>query len=218
MAIFILKLLYSLFLVNIFYLLPVLLVQNNIVTDTPDYINNTEEVIIEDVKEEQNIEDESVEIISEQTREIEHSTVSRSGIDRPNLEDIINQNTELIFIKPVEGGYISSNYGYRKEELHTGVDIAVVKDTEIYASADGIISFAGWCGGYGNLVIIDHAEGYKTYYAHCNSLNVEEGQEVKQKDVIAYVGSTGRSTGYHVHFEIRKDKELLNPNDYTELI
>ena len=219
MAIFILKLLYSLLVAGIFYLPNVPTIQEENIVQEPICIEDTEEVIIEDVIK-KDIEDESVEIISEHIPErTVENTVSRSGmIDRSNLEDIINQNTELEFIKPVEGGYISSNYGYRGEELHTGVDIAIAKGTEIYASEAGIVSFAGWRGGYGNLVIVDHSNGYQTYYAHCNTLSVVEEQEVNKQDVIAYVGSTGRSTGNHVHFEIRKDGKLLNPNDYTNLI
>ena len=116
----------------------------------------------------------------------------------------------------MEGGYISSHYGYRGKEFHTGTDIPRPCNTEIYASASGIVSKAEWCGGYGRLIIIDHVDGYQTYYAHCNNYNVIVGQEVEQGDIIGYVGTSGRSTGYHLHFEIRQNGETLNPEKIVQ--
>lgn len=107
--------------------------------------------------------------------------------------------------------YISSYYGMRNGKMHTGVDFAAPAGTSIYAWKDGIVTFAGWSGGYGNFVTIQHEDGYVSRYAHCSELLVEEGQVVKKDETIAYVGSTGNSTGYHLHFEILIDDEFINP-------
>ena len=107
--------------------------------------------------------------------------------------------------------YISSYYGMRNGKMHTGVDFAAPENTPIYAWKSGTVTFAGWQGGYGNFLIIAHEDGSVSRYAHCNSFAVEEGQIVKKGDTIAYVGSTGNSTGYHLHFEILIDEEFINP-------
>ena len=107
--------------------------------------------------------------------------------------------------------YISSYYGMRNGSMHTGVDFAAPKDTEIYAWKSGIVTFAGWQGGYGKFIIIDHQDGSVSRYAHCNDYNVEVDQQVNEGDIIAFVGSTGRSTGYHLHFEILIEDEFINP-------
>lgn len=148
-----------------------------------------------------------------------YQATSRGNITRVQKEPIekIETITEdfvkktIQFSLPVEGGYISSHYGYRGKEFHTGTDIPRPCNTEIYASAAGTVSKAEWCGGYGRLIVIDHEDGYQTYYAHCNNYNVIAGQEVEQGDIIGYVGTSGRSTGYHLHFEIRQNGETLNP-------
>ena len=86
--------------------------------------------------------------------------------------------------------------------------------TKIYAADGGTVSFAGWKGGYGNLVIVDHGGFYQTYYAHCSEILVSEGDQVYQGQNIALVGSTGNSTGPHLHFEVRYNGEPMNPLDY----
>ncbi len=122
--------------------------------------------------------------------------------------------TGASFMRPVVGGTITSPYGYRTSGFHTGLDIAIATGTPIYASASGTVKFAGTQGGYGKLVIIDHGNGYQTYYAHCSALYVSAGQTVNQGDNISAVGSTGNSTGPHVHFEIRYNGNTLNPQNY----
>ena len=87
--------------------------------------------------------------------------------------------------------------------MHEGVDIAVPSGTPVHAAAAGTVIHAGWLGGYGNLVVVDHGNGISTAYAHNTSVAVAVGQQVAQGDVIAYSGSTGNSTGPHVHFEVR---------------
>ena len=117
--------------------------------------------------------------------------------------------------------YVSSYYGYRNifgyEEFHTGIDIPAPQGTAIIASNSGVVTTARYAStGYGNRVIVDHGGGYKTLYAHCYSLNVKVGDYVSQGDVIAYVGSTGTSTGNHLHFEIRENDVTINPYPYVQ--
>lgn len=120
------------------------------------------------------------------------------------------------FIRPV-GGRITSGFGYRhhpilrRRKLHTGVDFGVPHGTSIRAAASGTVLLAGYSGGYGKCVIIYHGDGVSTLYGHCSSLNVSEGQEVKQGQVIARVGSTGMSTGPHLHFEVRRNGSPVRP-------
>ena len=96
------------------------------------------------------------------------------------------------------------------------MDIAAPKGTNIYAAADGTVVKCEWYGGYGNCVIINHGGGIMTLYGHCNSLNVKNGQSVKAGDVIAYVGTTGQSTGYHLHFTVYEGKTAVNPWNYLK--
>lgn len=130
--------------------------------------------------------------------------------------------TEAGFLFPVSlNGYqcMTSPYGYRVHpisgvtRLHNGVDLAAVTGTPIFASKSGVVTTAciGWGNGYGNHVVINHGDGYSTLYAHQSALNVYEGQIVSQGDVIGYVGSTGNSTGPHLHFTVFKNGETINP-------
>lgn len=119
---------------------------------------------------------------------------------------------------PLTGGTITSRYGSResiRSHAHAGLDISAKYGTPIYASADGTVTFAGTNnGGYGKLVIIDHGNGVETYYGHCSSIVTTKGAEVKAGDLIAKVGSTGNSTGNHLHFEIRINGKTVNPQKY----
>ncbi len=117
---------------------------------------------------------------------------------------------------PVNGGSISDYFG--GERNHKGLDIAASTGTEIYAAEGGTVYRAGWnTGGYGNYVIIDHPDGYRTLYAHASSVVAYEGQEVEKGQLIAYVGSTGDSTGPHCHFEVRINNICQNPADYLRV-
>lgn len=118
------------------------------------------------------------------------------------------------FMRPISGGTITSPYGRRSSGFHTGLDIAAPIGTPIYASAGGTVTFSGRRNGYGYLIIIDHGNGYQTYYAHCSALYVSKGATVSKGQNIAAVGSTGNSTGPHVHFEIRLNGSTLNPQSY----
>ena len=113
-------------------------------------------------------------------------------------------------------GYVSSPYGLRFNgtEFHQGIDIAADTGTPIVATADGVVTAAGWNGGYGNMVDVDHGGGIVTRYGHASAVAVTVGQQVRRGEVIAYVGSTGRSTGPHVHYEVRVDGQPVNPAGY----
>lgn len=126
---------------------------------------------------------------------------------------ITSRSAGSFFIRPVEG-VISSAYGYRHGEFHTGLDIAVAQGTEVKAAMSGTVESAGWAGNYGYAVVIDHHNGYKTRYAHNSVVKVTAGQNVRQGQMVALSGSTGRSTGPHVHWEIIKDGETLDPCEY----
>ncbi|MBO5179417.1 MAG: M23 family metallopeptidase [Clostridia bacterium] len=132
------------------------------------------------------------------------------------LTSLLESTKELNFSKPVNGGVITSRYGWRRNgtEYHTGLDYGIGMGTPIYAAEDGVVTCAQWSGNYGYLVKIQHAGNYETRYAHCSKFAVSVGTEVKKGDVIAYVGSTGRSTGPHVHLEIRYEGKHLNPEDF----
>jgi len=125
------------------------------------------------------------------------------------------------YIRPVDGGYISSKYGSRthpvtgeKSSFHKGIDLCVPKKTPIHASASGTVIFMAYSGTYGNLIKIDHGGGYVTFYAHCNNFasGLKVGDKVSVGETIAYVGATGRVTGPHLHFEIRYKNEPVNIN------
>ncbi len=123
------------------------------------------------------------------------------------------------FIWPVNG-VITSPYGYRTHPIfgstiyHSGMDIGVDYGTPVHAADSGVVVEAGWISGYGYAVIIDHGNGLSTLYGHNESLNVSEGQSVSQGQVIAYAGSTGNSTGPHVHFEVRSNGDPVDPAAY----
>ncbi len=119
------------------------------------------------------------------------------------------------FVYPVSGARLSSTYGMRWGSLHKGIDLACNANTPIRASDGGTVVFSGWnSGGYGYMVKIDHGNGFQTLYAHNTRNAVSVGQAVAQGEIIAYVGSTGNSTGNHVHFEILKNGVAQNPLNY----
>ncbi len=115
---------------------------------------------------------------------------------------------------PAVGGYISSQMGYRWGQMHKGIDIARPSNRTIKAADNGTIVSAGWDGGYGNKIVIDHNNGFRTVYAHLDSISVNVGQTVSQGQQIGVMGSTGHSTGVHLHFEVYKNGSLRNPLEY----
>lgn len=116
-------------------------------------------------------------------------------------------------IWPVSGP-VTSEFGPRWGRLHEGIDIAGVTGTNIVAAKAGVVTFAGWLGGYGRTLIIDHGGGLQTLYGHNSALLVDEGHRVERGQVIARLGNTGLSTGPHLHFEVRVNGEPVNPRRY----
>ena len=119
-------------------------------------------------------------------------------------------------VTPVSG-IITSRFGNRESIRsygHTGLDIAAPAGTPIRVTADGEVTFSGYSGGYGYVVKVSHGNGIETYYAHCSELYVSAGEKVEAGDIIAAVGSTGNSTGNHLHFEVRIDGVEVNPQNY----
>ncbi len=117
---------------------------------------------------------------------------------------------------PVNGS-VSSRFGSRggsRSSIHTGIDICTSTGTGIRSIAPGTVTYSGWKGSYGNLLIIDHGNGVQSYYAHCSALYVGVGQAVDSNTTIAAVGSTGNSTGPHLHLEIRVNGSPVNPQNY----
>lgn len=113
--------------------------------------------------------------------------------------------------------YVSSEYGSRWGTTHTGIDLAAPAGTHIYSWRSGTVTFAGWSGGYGNFIIVDHGDGFVTRYAHCSKIAVTKGQTVSQGQVIGYVGTTGNSTGNHLHFEVKVNGNFVNPRNYLSI-
>lgn len=119
-----------------------------------------------------------------------------------------------IFAWPAEGGYISSQMGHRWGRYHYGIDIARPSGYTIKASDNGVVKTAGRHSTYGNYIVIDHNNGYESLYAHLSKIGVSVGQVIGQGAAIGVMGSTGRSTGTHLHFEIHKNGSEVNPLDY----
>ncbi|MFA4838211.1 MAG: M23 family metallopeptidase [Candidatus Neomarinimicrobiota bacterium] len=123
-------------------------------------------------------------------------------------------------IRPVQIGYITDGFGYRKDpftsrrQFHYGVDISAPNGTSVFATADGVVEYAGPFGTYGRVIRIDHGYGYTTLYAHLSRMTVNPGQVVKRGQKIGEVGTSGRSTGPHLHYEVCQYKIYKNPLDY----
>lgn len=162
-------------------------------------------------------------IITEQNGiEIKREELSRVNISQPKNEVVLvgtiappPKTGQGSFINPLPGAYISSAYGSRSGGFHRGVDYAKKAGSDIKAADGGTVTYAGWYGQYGYMVEINHGGGWTTIYAHCSKLYVKTGDKVYQGQNIAAVGSTGLSTGPHLHFEVRKYKVAQNPSKYV---
>lgn len=123
-------------------------------------------------------------------------------------------------IMPVESAYLGSQYGYRtdpidgKRRMHRGQDFAVNLNTPVLATGDGVVTKAQYDSGWGRYVKIDHGYGYETIYAHLYKINVKKGQKVKRADVIGKSGNSGRAAGFHLHYEVHKNKKVDDPKKY----
>lgn len=143
-----------------------------------------------------------------------------NSINNSGLVGGSNEVSPSGYLRPSTGP-ITSNYGWRihpirgTKSLHTGTDFGGKIGDIVIASRAGDVAFAGWYNNvYGNVVIINHGGGYQTFYAHLSRVAVSKGQVVNQGDIIAYIGSTGMSTGAHLHFEVRKDGQSLDPFNF----
>lgn len=184
----------------------------------------TAEKLVNDIKK---LSDEEVELeINEKTTEnLNELNINTLEVAKENIIETLNIDTTIeitningikIATLPVSGT-ISSRYGVSssiRSSKHTGLDIAANQGTQIKVVADGTVTCASYSGSYGYLVKVDHGNGVETWYAHTSKMYVKEGQEVKAGDVIALVGSTGNSTGPHLHFEVRINGEHVNPQNY----
>jgi murein DD-endopeptidase MepM/ murein hydrolase activator NlpD len=135
-----------------------------------------------------------------------------------------DQNQELAdalpSIWPTTSHRITSGYGARRDPVeegttfHRGVDIAGKTDDPVFSTADGIVAFAGSAGEYGNLIIVSHANGFNTYYGHLNKIFIKAGNDVSKGETIGLIGSTGKSAGPHLHYEISKRGQKIDPVPY----
>lgn len=144
------------------------------------------------------------------------ATSQRNSVARKQLPKRASRSTSRTAVrKPAwvrpSSGALTSRYGARWGRMHRGIDLGAAYGSPIYAAAAGTVSFAGAQGGYGRLVTIRHADGYTTAYGHMSRTVVRSGQRVSAGQVIAYVGSEGRSTGPHLHFEVRRGGAYLDP-------
>jgi murein DD-endopeptidase MepM/ murein hydrolase activator NlpD len=159
------------------------------------------------------------EITRENGKEVSRVTLSEKVISNPVTKKISRGSKQVPpmgsddMVWPTQGS-ITSNFGWRWGRMHEGLDIGASTGTEILAADSGMVSFAGWNGGYGYLVKIDHGGGKETRYGHMSKIACKVGQTVTKGDVIGYVGSTGVSTGPHLHFEVRINGVAKNPLDY----
>lgn len=154
-------------------------------------------------------------------RVVRQTELRRQGLQE--LWDTLSERESLLnatpSIKPVPGWY-TSRFGYRLDPytnrpiMHSGLDIAAAQGSPVFAPANGIVSFVGYEPGYGNLVSIDHGFGVLTRFGHNSRVFVQKGQSVSRRDVIASVGSTGRSTGPHLHYEVRVHGVPVDPMNY----
>jgi murein DD-endopeptidase MepM/ murein hydrolase activator NlpD len=155
-------------------------------------------------------------------RAVRESSLREQGVIR--LQELLQERQSILnatpSIKPARG-WFTSRFGYRvdpftsKPDLHLGLDMAAAPGTPVVAPADGVVSYVGYESGYGKIVAIDHGFGVRTRFAHNSQIYVELGQKVKRRDVISAVGSTGRSSGPHLHYEVRVNDVPVDPINYV---
>ena len=145
------------------------------------------------------------------------------ALDRILSQKKWQSNLNYLANLPVRQGAITSTYGYRTDPFtgrtafHAGMDFSGAEGEDIYAVAAGIVSFAGQKSGYGNVIEVTHGDGYITRYAHAQRLAAKEGDMVAKDQVIAYMGSTGRSTGTHLHYEVLVNGKQIDPMTYVSM-
>lgn len=132
--------------------------------------------------------------------------------------ELLEIKSSLPLMKPLKNARISSRFGLRSDpitrsrELHQGMDLVSYSHPDVFATADGVVEFAGWdANGYGNMVVVQHPNNITTLYAHLREINIEAGQAVNAGDVVGIMGNTGRSTASHLHYEVRVNGNRVNP-------
>lgn len=161
-------------------------------------------------------------VIDRLAARIDNRTQQMKLLEQLIMNRSVDSNAMLDFM-PVQEGYISSAFGRRSDPItgriamHTGIDFSAPRGTPIYAVGAGVVTFSGRNGAYGNMIEISHGDGYKTRYAHAHELKVEKGALVSKGQEIATVGSTGRSTGPHLHLEVYRNGMAVNPGRYIAL-
>lgn len=203
--------------------------------ETKSYVKTLEEAekVVNDIKEEFANDDlelnlqinekytESIENVDTNSLEVATANVENGAKElkesKENENALAIVNNIKLSVLPVTGR-ITSRYGERsslRRSTHTGLDIACNTGTDIKVVSNGTVTFSGKKGSYGNLIIVDHGNGVETWYGHCSKLYAKVGNTVTAGDVVAAVGSTGNSTGPHLHFEIRINGECVNPQSYV---
>lgn len=188
-------------------------------------VNTTDELYLGNSTVEEGVQGKSIvykELVYDGLKKNEEVVVGEKVI-KPVINTVVNKGSKnpyydgiAFLVRPTSGGYISSKYGeIRGNKAHKGIDIAEDLGKDVSASLDGKVIRAGYnSAGYGNLVIIEHDNNMKTYYAHLNKIYVAPGDIVKKGNVIGVVGSTGNSTGPHLHFELRVNEIPVDPINY----
>jgi murein DD-endopeptidase MepM/ murein hydrolase activator NlpD len=149
-------------------------------------------------------------------RDLLQGLESRLNFVRRDVDRRVQLANATPSIWPTHGN-LTSFFGGRSDPLtgepayHSGIDISAEKGQPVYATADGVVQSAGYTGDYGNLIVLKHSFGLATRYGHLSAYHVKSGDSVKRGDVIGYIGSTGRSTGSHLHYEILVNGQLMNP-------
>lgn len=136
-----------------------------------------------------------------------------------DLRDFLEKKATLLEGRPMGWpvtGEITSHFGPRKGGFHSGIDVGNVIGTPVFATGDGVVTFKGYVGAYGKMIVVDHGTQFSTAYAHLSRYAVETGDRIERGDVIGYVGSTGRTTGPHLHYEVRVNGVPVNPKPYME--
>ena len=192
-----------------------LIIKEKYETELKEFI--TKEDAIASLYKEKPVEEKPVKVASTKTTSRASSSGNSGAFSTSRNMSQSSVSLGVSLIKPVTGT-LSSRFGASsriRSGAHTGLDIATSAGTPIKAAASGTVTFAGWKGSYGNLLVITHSNGVQTYYGHCSKLYASAGQSVSQGQTVAAVGSTGNSTGPHLHFEIRVNGVAYNPQRYV---